>query len=306
MTTALDLSVRVGGVDFANPLLAASGCFGWGVEYSSIFPVRALGGFVTKGLSQKPRPGNAPPRIAETASGMLNSIGIESVGVDAFLAEKLPPLIGCGTRVIVNLFGETEDEYVEIAHRLRGATGIHALELNASCPNTAKGGLEFGIVPDVLRSLTRRVRDANPLPLYVKLTPNVTDITASARAALEAGADAVTAINTLRGIVLSAESRRAVLSTRFGGLSGPAIKPIALAMVHQIRRALPIPIIGCGGITSARDVVEFILAGASAVQIGTALFANPLAAQEILVELPVLCARLGITRLADQIGAAAL
>jgi dihydroorotate dehydrogenase (NAD+) catalytic subunit len=295
----------VGGISFANPILAASGCFGWGVEYLSIFPVRLLGGFVTKGLSLNARTGNAPLRIAETASGMLNSIGIESVGVDAFLADKLPRLAGAGTRVIVNLFGENDDEYVEVARRLRGASGLDALELNASCPNTAKGGLEFGIVPDALRSLTRRVRDANPLPLIVKLTPNITDITAAARAALEGGADAVTAINTLRGLAIDIDKRRAVLSTRFGGLSGPAIKPVALAMVYKIRRAIPIPIIGCGGITSARDVVEFVLAGASAVQIGTALFANPLAAEEILAELPLLCTRLGIERLADHVGAAA-
>jgi len=276
-----DLAVEVGTVRLKNPELTASGTFGYGLEFQPFLDLNALGGLVTKGLSPRPRKGNPPERIVETPAGMLNAIGLQNVGVDAFVREKLPKLRAFDTAIVANVFGETEAEYLEVCEKLDAAPGVAAIELNLSCPNTECGGMIFGNDPVSLARITRACRRATQLPLWVKLSPNVTDIRDTAKAAEAEGADAISLVNTFVGMVLDVEKRRPVLANVSGGLSGPAIRPLAVWMTWQVRRAVEIPIVGMGGIMTARDAAEFILAGATAVQVGTANFVNPRASVDV-------------------------
>ena len=270
-----DLSVEIGQLTLANPLIAASGCFGYGVEYAGLVDLSTLGGVAVKGLFLEPREGHAPPRIVETPSGMLNAIGLQGIGVQRFVKEKLPTLRTERAVVIVNICGSSAGEYAEIARILSDADGVAAIELNISCPNIKEGGITFGCSVDGTRQVVQAVRAATTLPIFPKLTPNVTDIASIARAAEDAGADAVSLVNTFLAMAIDVETRRPQLSNVVGGLSGPAIRPIAVRMVYECRAAIDIPIIGMGGIATARDVVEFLIAGASAVQVGTANFEDP-------------------------------
>lgn len=300
------LEVRCGGVDFINPVLTASGTFGYGKEFESLIALPAIGGLVTKGISPKPRFGNPAPRICETAAGMLNSIGLENVGVEGFASAKLPFLRTCGTRVLVNFFGTTFDEYVSCGAELGKLDGVDALEMNVSCPNIKAGGIEFGREARVLGDLVRACREVIKKPLWVKLTPNTSDIVALARACAESGADAVSVINTITGMAIDANSRKPKLATIFGGLSGPAIKPVALRMVYQIHRArLGIPICGIGGIQSGLDAVEFLLAGASTVQVGTQNFIDPASAERVVREIHDYCKQHAIGDVNELVGALA-
>ncbi len=298
-----DLSVTVGGLRLKNPVLAASGTFGYGREYGDLFDPAELGGVVVKGISLAPRPGNPPPRICETPAGMLNAIGLQNVGLERFLAEKLPPLRQLDLAVVVNLYGQDEDEFAELAGRLAETPGVAALEVNVSCPNVKAGGLAFGIDPRAVRRVTEAVkRRAGPLPVWVKLTPNTADITAQARAAAEGGADAVCLINTLLGMAVDPETWRPRLKNVTGGLSGPAIRPVAVRMVHQVCDSVDIDVIGLGGITTALDAVEFLLVGAKAVQVGTAHFIDPRASVEVVHGLRDYLAARGLRRLTDLVG----
>ena len=272
---APDLSVDIGTLHLSNPLIAASGCFGYGVEYAHLVDLRSLGGVAVKGLFLEARDGHPPPRIVETPSGMLNAIGLQGIGVRRFVDEKLPALRETGAIVIVNICGSTVGEYAELARILSDAEGVGAIEINISCPNIEEGGHTFGCSAGGVRDVVGAVRNATRLPILPKLTPNVTDIAAMARAAEEAGADAVSLVNTFLAMAIDVETRRPLLSNVVGGLSGPAIRPIAVRMVYECHRAIDIPIIGMGGIASARDVIEFLIAGASAVQVGTANFEDP-------------------------------
>lgn len=298
------LATRCGGIDFKNPVLTASGTFGYGKEFEGLLSLPALGGLVTKGISPKPRFGNPAPRIYETAAGMLNSIGLENVGVEGFATGKLPYLRTCGTKVLVNFFGTTFDEYVECGEALGKLDGIDGLEMNVSCPNIKAGGIEFGREARVLGELVRACRNVIAKPLWVKLTPNTSDIVALARACAESGADAVSVINTITGMAIDPFARKPRLATIFGGLSGPAIKPIALRMVYQIHCAgLGIPICGIGGIQTGLDAVEFLLAGASAVQIGTQNFIDPASGERIVREIEEFCRQQSVSDVAELVGA---
>jgi dihydroorotate dehydrogenase (NAD+) catalytic subunit len=304
VSAPVDLAVRFAGLDHRTPLVAASGTFGYGREFERLCDFAALGAIATKGISPRPRAGNPVPRICETAAGMINSIGLENVGIEGFAADKLPWLQKAGPRVWVNFFGETVAEYVECAGRLGELTGVDALEMNVSCPNIKKGGVEFGVDPPVLRDLVAACRKATRCALIVKLTPNCTDIVALARAAVEGGADGLAVINTISAMAIDARRRRPRIATGMGGLSGPAIKPIALRMVFQVHRAgLGVPISGIGGVASGEDVVEFLLAGATTVQIGTQSFVEPNAVARIASELAAFCAAEGVARAADLVGA---
>lgn len=277
-----DLSVDIGSLRLANPVLTASGTFGYGREFADFMDPAALGAVVVKGISLNPRQGNPPPRLVETPCGMLNAIGLENVGLDLFLREKLPWLRKIKATVVVNILGNSIEEYGELAARLSGAEGVDALEVNISCPNVKEGGVAFGTDPMMAAAVTRAVRRAAVIPVIVKLSPNVGDIQAMARAVEDEGADAVSLINTLLGMAVDLQTRRPRLANVVGGLSGPAIKPVALRMVWQVACAVTIPVIGIGGIMNSEDALEFIVAGAHAVQVGTASFVNPGAAKEIL------------------------
>ncbi len=286
----MDLSVNLAprhprGMRLLNPVMTSSGTCGYGMELAEAMDISRLGAIVSKGTTLHPREGNPQPRIAETASGMLNSIGLENLGVDAVVREKAPVWATWKTPVIVNIAGETVAEYQEIARRLDGVPGVAAIEVNVSCPNVEAGGLEFGTVPAAAAQVTQAVRRATSLPVIVKLTPNVTDILGVARAVAGAGADALTLINTLKGMAIDRAKRRPLLGNVTGGLSGPAIKPVALHMVYRVASHLDIPIIGCGGIASGDDAIEFLMAGATAVQVGTATLVNPQAPLDILTGL---------------------
>ena len=281
-TDSKDMRVRIGSLELRNPVMTASGTFGYAREFSNLVNLHRLGGIIVKGISLRPRPGNPPPRIVETACGMLNAIGLENVGVERFIAQKMPYLKGLGIPVVVNILGDSVEEYGEIARRLDGVEGISALEVNISCPNVKKGGVAFGTMPVMAASVTSAVRQATSLPVIIKLSPNVTDIVLMARAVEEAGADAVSLINTLIGMAIDPRTRRPRLANVIGGLSGPAIKPVALRMVWQVAGAVSIPVIGIGGITTADDALEFLLAGATAIQVGTANFYDPSAPEQII------------------------
>lgn len=276
-----DMSVEIAGLKLRNPVMTASGTFGYGEEFSQYVNLETIGAFVTKGLSLKPRAGNPTPRIVETPGGMLNAIGLQNVGIDAFIQKKVPFLRTVNTPAIANFFGYTPEEYAELAARLDTIPEVAALEVNISCPNVKQGGIVFGTDPGCAASVVKACRAATKKPLIVKLSPNVTDIVEMAQACEGAGADALSVINTLTGMAIDLERRRPVLANVTGGLSGPAIKPVALRMVWQVAKAVKVPVIGIGGIMSATDALEFMLAGATAVQVGTASFVNPGAAQEI-------------------------
>ena len=295
----MDLSVKLGSLSLSNPVIAASGTFGYGLEYDSVVDLNALGGFSTKGLSLKPRTGNPVPRVIETSSGMLNSIGLENIGLEVFLSEKLPQLKNFSTRIIVNFFGDTTREYVDMARSLSEVERLDALEMNVSCPNVEKGGLQFSSDPSVLAEVVSSVREVTRKFLIVKLSPNVTDITLLARAAEDAGADALSVCNTFVGMSIDLKTRKPHLANRIGGLSGPAIKPLALNLVYQTVRAIKIPVIGIGGITSGEDAVEFLLAGAKAVQIGTANFIEPASTSQVVDGIQKYCKAHGVKNLSE-------
>jgi len=293
---------EIAGIRMKNPVMVASGTFGFGKEYSDFVNLSDLGAIVTKGTSLDPWPGNPPERIAETAAGMLNAIGLQNDGVDSLIKEKLPWLAEFDVPVIVNIIGKTVDEYAEVARRLDGVQGVAGLEVNISCPNIKHGGIAFGTDPKMTEQVVRAVRSATRLPVIPKLSPNVTDIVLFARICVDAGAGAVSLINTLVGTAIDAETRRFRLANITGGLSGPAIKPIALRMVWQVAQAVDIPVIGIGGIMSAEDAVEFFLAGADAIQVGTASFVNPTAAVEIAKGLDEYLARHGFGHIGEIVG----
>jgi dihydroorotate dehydrogenase (NAD+) catalytic subunit len=300
---AVDLSVEMGRLRLKNPIGTASGTFGYGLEFADYLDLSALGAISVKGLSRRPCHGNPPPRICETDAGMLNAIGLQNVGVDAFLAEKLPELHKKRATVIANVWGDTEEDYVAVVERIGADRRIAAIELNVSCPNVVKGGLIFGTNPQALAGLVKKVRAATPHVLVVKLSPNVTDIVAVAQAAVDAGADALSLINTLVGLAIDLETRTPKIGFTTGGLSGPAIRPIALRMVWEVRKALPkVPIFGMGGIETVENVVEFLVAGANAVQVGTANFRDPSLAGRLVRELEGWCAERKIARVSDLVG----
>jgi dihydroorotate dehydrogenase (NAD+) catalytic subunit len=298
----MDLSVSVGPLRLKNPLIAASGCFGYGVEYADIVDLSSLGGVAVKGLFLAEREGHKPPRIVETPSGMLNAIGLQGIGVHRFVREKMPELTRLGATVIVNICGSTLDEYVEIARILSDVEGVAALELNISCPNIKEGGITFGCSLPGTHQVVAGVRKATRLPIVPKLTPNVTDVASFARAAEEAGADAVSLVNTFLAMAIDIHTRRPKLSNIVGGLSGPAIRPIAVRMVYECRQAVKIPIIGMGGIATADDVLEFMIAGANAVQVGTANFVDPFIWTKLIAGIESYMQRHGIRRLEEIVG----
>lgn len=279
---APDLAARVGDLVLKNPVMAASGTFGYGLEFAPFYDISRLGAVIVKGLSLLPTRGNPPQRIVETPAGMLNAIGLQNIGVERFIADVAPRLEAAGAVFVANVYGRTVEEYEAVARRLSDLPSLAAIELNASCPNVKEGGIAFGSTPEGLSGLTRRVRSATGKPLWVKLSPNVTDIGLMARSAEEAGADGVTLVNTLLGMAVDPRTRRPLLANVTGGLSGPAIKPVALRMVWEACKAVKIPVIGIGGIQTALDALEFLLVGAAAVQVGTANFRNPNACMEII------------------------
>jgi dihydroorotate dehydrogenase (NAD+) catalytic subunit len=298
------MKVSLAGLGLANPVIAASGTFGYGIEFEEIVALDRIGGFVTKGISLEPMTGHAPPRIIQTAAGMLNAIGLQNIGVEEFIRRKLPPLRRYpACKVIVNVFGYTVGEYIAVIERLNQAEGLAAYELNVSCPNVHAGGMAFGSDPVELEYLVNRVRLASTRPLIVKLSPNVTSIAHMAKIAADAGADALSLTNTFLAISIDAETRAPRLSNITGGLSGPAIKPIALRMVYEAAKAVSIPILGMGGIVSAEDAVEFLLAGAAAVQVGTASYADPRAIVRIARGLESWCRGHNVERVSSLTGA---
>jgi len=278
----LNLGVDIGGIALANPVMTASGTFGYGIEFNQFVDLDAIGGIVVKGISIEPRKGNPPQRIVETPCGMLNAIGLENVGLERFITEKLPFLRSIQCKVLVNILGDSIEEYAYLAKKLSEHAGIDGLEVNISCPNVKKGVVAFGTVPDMAYAVTKAVKDASALPVIVKLSPNVTDIITMAKAVEDGGADGISLINTLIGMAINAQTRRPVLANVIGGLSGPAIKPVALRMVWQVASNVQIPVIGIGGITTAEDALEFLIAGASAVQLGTANFYEPSGADKVV------------------------
>ena len=301
--SAPDLAVRLGPLELPNPILTASGTFGYGLEFAHLADLARLGGIVTKGLSLEPLPGNPPPRVAETRGGMLNSIGLQNIGIERFVAEVLPGLERYPARVIVNLFGYEFDDYARLAARIDPLPGIAAVELNVSCPNVKKGGIEFGHDPEVLERLVASVRRATGKPLAVKLSPNSGAPVALAQAARAGGADLLSAINTVLAMAIDPWTRRPRLHTNRGGLSGPAIKPIAVRIVFDVARQVGLPVIGVGGVETVDDDVEFLLAGASAVQVGTALFRDPRTAERLVDALSARLTELGVASARELVGA---
>jgi len=306
---SLDLSIQLAprnkhGLLLANPVMTASGTFGYGTEYSQLFDIQKLGAIVCKGTTLEAREGNAQPRLVETASGLLNAIGLQNIGVKALIKEKAPVWADWRVPVIVNIAGESVDDYAQLAKELEGVSGVSGIEVNISCPNIKAGGAAFGANPDTAAKVTAAVRAATTLPVLVKLTPNTDDIVRVVTAVTEAGADAVSLINTLKGMAIDINNRRPVLGNITGGFSGPAIKPVALSMVYEVAGAVDVPVIGCGGITSASDAIEFIMAGASAVQVGSATFTNPRASLDVLEGIEQFMEKEGIKSLSELIGAA--
>jgi dihydroorotate dehydrogenase (NAD+) catalytic subunit len=298
----MDLSVRIGSLTLKNPLIAASGCFGYGIEYAGVVDLSSLGAIAVKGLFLSEREGHVTPRIVETPAGMLNAIGLQGIGVHRFVSEKLPELRARHATVIVNVCGTTLDEYVEVSRILSDAEGVAAIELNISCPNIKEGGIQFGCSLSGTYNVVSAVRTVTSLPVIPKLTPNVTDVASFARAAEEAGADAVSLVNTFLAMVIDVETRRPKISNIVGGLSGPAIRPIAVRMVYECRQTVSIPILGMGGIADARDALEFMIAGATAVQVGTANFVDPLIWTKLIDGIRDYLQRHEIARVSDLIG----
>src|SRR5437899_6868664 len=298
----MDLSARIGSLTLKNPLIAASGCFGYGVEYADVVDLSSLGAIAVKGLFLSEREGHAAPRIVETPAGRLNAIGLQGIGVRRFVSEKLPELRASRATVIVNVCGTTLDEYVEVSRILSDAEGVGAIELNISCPNIKEGGIQFGCSLDGTFDVVSAVRKVTTLPVIPKLTPNVTDVASFARAAEDAGADAVSLVNTFLAMVIDVETRRPKISNIVGGLSGPAIRPIAVRMVYECRQAVEIPIIGMGGIADARDALEFMIAGADAVQVGTASFVDPFIWSKLADGIRDYMQRHGVARISDLVG----
>ncbi len=296
------LETKLCGITLRNPVLAASGTFGYGLEFAKLLDLGRIGGIVVKGLSKEPMEGNPPPRLYEAASGMINSIGLQNVGVRAFVAEKLPELAKAGTPVFANVFGYAVEDYVEVVKVLEDAEGVAAYELNVSCPNTKHGGIYFSSDPGCLAGLVNEVRKAAKRPLIVKLSPNVARIEPLAQAAESAGADAISAVNTFIALAVDAHTRRSRIGAGFGGLSGPAIKPIALRMVYEAARAVKIPVVGLGGIASGEDAAEFLIAGATAVEVGTANFWDPGATARIAQELDRFLEREGVANVREIVG----
>ena len=296
------LNVNIGGVELKNPVMTASGTFGYGKEFDELFDLGRLGAIVVKGLSLLPAPGNPPPRIIETPCGMLNAIGLENIGIEAFVKHKLPFLRQFSTPVVVNIYGKTIEEYAELAARIDGLDDVAAIEVNISCPNVKAGGVAFGVDPHAAAAVVKSVRKRTSKSLMVKLSPNVTDIADIARSAEGAGADSVSLINTITGMMIDIEKRKPVLANITGGLSGPAIKPVALRMVWQVAGAVKIPVIGIGGIMTAEDALAFIIAGATAVQVGTANFINPRATVEIIENMATFMEAHNIRHIRDLIG----
>ncbi len=303
----MNLSVQLApkskkGLLLANPVMTASGTFGYGTEYEHLFDIQKLGAIICKGTTLKPREGNPQPRLAETPSGVLNSIGLQNIGLKALIKEKAPVWAGWRVPVIVNIAGETVEDYARVASELDGVAGISGLEVNISCPNIKAGGAEFGAKPESAAEVTAAVKAATSLPVVVKLTPNTADIVGVAKAVTRAGADAISLINTLKGMVIDISRRRPLLGSIFGGLSGPAIKPVALHMVYEVAGALEVPVIGSGGISTSSDALEFIMAGASAVQVGTASFTNPRAPLDVLEGIEQFMQKEGIEDINELIG----
>ncbi len=296
------LTVNIGGLVLQNPVMTASGTFGFGREFETLVDLNRLGAVIVKGLSRNPSPGNPPPRIVETPCGLLNAIGLENIGIDAFIKEKLPFLEQFNSAVIVNVYGQTAESYAEVAARCESEVGIAALEINISCPNVKAGGLSFGVDPRAAAEVVSAVREKTGKPLIAKLSPNVTDIACIARAVVSAGATAVSLINTITGMAVDIRTRRPRLGNITGGLSGPAIKPVALRMVWQVANAVQVPVIGIGGITTWEDALEFMIAGASAVQVGTANFTNPGVTMEVVDGIRGFLEKEGIGHVSELVG----
>jgi len=302
MSQPPDLSIELAGIPLRNPVIAASGTFGYGEEFARFVDLKRIGAVVVKGTSAKPIAGNSPPRLFPTPSGMLNSIGLENVGVDAFMRDKMPFLRQAGCSVFVNVFGFGEDEYIEVVEKLNGCEGIAAYELNISCPNTKHGGMVFGTDPELTRNLTKTLKSRSKRPLIVKLSPNVTDIAEMARAAEDGGADALTVANTYLAMAIDTETFKPRIGNITGGLSGPAIRPITLRMVYQCAKAVKIPVIGLGGIFAAEDAVQYFLAGASAIQVGTANFHDPKAPLHVLDGIEAFLEKRGMLSVRELVG----
>ncbi|GMG78487.1 MULTISPECIES: dihydroorotate dehydrogenase [Bacillus] len=296
------LNVELPGLSLKNPIIPASGCFGFGREFASLYDLSLLGGIMIKATTLEPRFGNPTPRVAETGAGMLNAIGLQNPGLKGVLENELPWLEQFDTPIIANVAGSQVDDYVEVAKQISQAKNVHALELNISCPNVKTGGIAFGTDPNMAASLTKAVKKVSSVPVYVKLSPNVANIVEIAQAIEAAGADGLTMINTLIGMRLDLKTGKPILANKTGGLSGPAVKPVAVRMVHEVSQAVSIPIIGMGGVQSAEDVLEFLLAGASAVAVGTANFVNPFICPEIIEELPNVLAAYGYSSVEECIG----
>lgn len=298
----MDLSIKLPGLDLKNPIMPASGCFGFGREYSQFFDLNELGAIIMKSATGEERLGNPTPRVAETSSGMLNAIGLQNPGVHKIIETEIPFLKQFEIPIIANIAGSTIEEYEFVAEAFSKDANISAVELNISCPNVKQGGIQFGTNFNMAEEITRRVKAKSNVPVYVKLSPNVTNVVEIAKAVEKAGADGITMINTLTGMQIHLPSKRPLIANKTGGLSGPAIKPVAIRMVYEVNEAVEIPIIGMGGISTAEDVLEFLLAGASAVAVGTANFQNPLVCSEIIKELPATLKKYGFNSLEDVIG----
>ena len=296
------LGIQLPGLDLKNPIMPASGCFGFGREYSQFYKLDQLGAIMVKATTNEPRFGNPTPRVAETTSGMLNAIGLQNPGLERVMAEELPWLSQFDVPIIANVAGSTIEDYVAVAKRISRAPNVHALELNISCPNVKEGGLAFGTVPDTAYDVTKAVKDVSSVPVYVKLSPNVTDIVQMAKVVERAGADGLTMINTLLGMRIDLKTGKPILANGAGGLSGPAIKPVAIRMIHQVSQQVNIPIIGMGGVQTPEDVVEYFLAGASAVAVGTANFVDPFTCPNIINSLPPLLDKLGVHHVSELTG----
>ncbi|WML56840.1 dihydroorotate dehydrogenase [Neobacillus sp. PS2-9] len=296
------LNIELPGLTLKNPIMPASGCFGFGREYSQFYDLSELGAIMIKATTTEPRFGNPTPRVAETSAGMLNAIGLQNPGLEKVMSEELPWLSQYNVPIIANVAGSVEEDYVKVAKEISNAPNVRALELNISCPNVKTGGIAFGTIPEVAKQLTKKVKEVSEVPVYVKLSPNVTNIVEMARAVENGGADGLTMINTLIGMRLDLKTGKPILANGTGGLSGPAIKPVAIRMIHEVSQAVSIPIIGMGGIQSAEDVIEFFYAGASAVAVGTANFVDPFICPTIIKELPDLLDKLGFEHISECSG----